>query len=58
MYMYKYRLLHNIFEDKKTRLDLILILLLYLDNLRKKKSRESCHIQKITNKNFFSVKPN
>ena len=56
--MYKYRLLHNIFEDKKTRLDLILILLLCLDNLQKKKSHESCHIQKITNKNFFSVKPN
>jgi len=36
--MYKYRLLHNIFEVKKTRLDLILILLLCLDNLRMKKT--------------------
>jgi len=38
--MYKYRLLHIIFADKKTRfdLDLILILLLCLDNLRKKKT--------------------
>jgi len=36
--MYKYRLLHNIFDDKKTRLDLILILLLCLDNLQKKKT--------------------
>ena len=36
--MYKYRLLHNIFEVKKTRLDLILILLLCLDNLRMKKN--------------------
>ena len=38
--MYKYRLLHIIFADKKTRfnLDLILILLLSLDNLRKKKT--------------------
>ena len=35
--MYKYRLLHNIFEDKKTRLDLILILLFCLDSLRIKK---------------------
>jgi len=35
--MYTYRLLHNVFEDKKTRLDLILILLLCLDSLRKKK---------------------
>ena len=34
--MYKYRLLHNIFEDKKTRLDLILILHLCLDSLRMK----------------------
>ena len=41
--MYKYRLLHYIFEDKKTRLDLILILLLCLDSLRiKKKPYESC----------------
>jgi len=35
--MYKYRLLHTIFEDKKTRLDLILILFLCLDSLRMKK---------------------
>ena len=34
--LYKYRLLHNIFEDKKTRLDLILILLLCLGSLRMK----------------------
>jgi len=34
--MYKYKLLINIFEGKKTRLDLILILLLCLDNLRMK----------------------
>jgi len=35
--MYKYRLLYNIFEDKKTRLDIILILLLCLDSLQMKK---------------------
>jgi len=38
--MHKYRLLHNRFEDKKTRLDLRLILLLCLDNLRKKTTYE------------------
>ena len=42
--MYKYRLLHNIFEDKKTRLDLILILLLCLDSIRMKKTYESWRI--------------
>ena len=42
--MYKYRLLHNIFEDKKTRLDLILILLLCLDSLRMKETYESWRI--------------
>ena len=42
--MYKYRLLHNIVEDKKTRLDIILILLLCLDNLRMKKTYESWRI--------------
>ena len=37
VHMYKYRLLNNVFEDKKTRIDLILNLLLCLDNLRMKK---------------------
>ena len=36
--MYKYRLLYNIFEDMKTRLDLILILLLCLIIEMKKKN--------------------
>ena len=36
--MYKYRLFHNIFEDKKRRLDLILILLLCLDSLLMEKN--------------------
>ena len=36
--MYKYRLQYYVFEDKKTRLDLILILLLCLDSLQMKKT--------------------
>jgi len=56
--MYKYRLLNNVFEDKKTRIDLILNLLLCLDNLRMKKTYESSHTWIITNNNLFSVKFN
>jgi len=40
VHVFKNRLLHNVFEDKKTRL----FMLLCLDNLRKKKTYESWRI--------------
>ena len=57
--MYKNRLLHNIFEDKKTRLDLILIMFPCLDNLLMKKHMNHDMYRKLQKlQNFFSVKLN
>ena len=57
--MYKYRLLHNIFEDKKTRLDLISIMFPCLDNLLMKKHMNHGMYRKLQKlQNFFSVKLN